>query len=197
MKQALVAMVVVLVIVGAVVLLWKSDIFGGKEPTIIKPNPVPQVPVVPTAVTPTAPAPVSGNLGGEHYTVKKGDNLWSIAVKIYGDGAKWTLIKEANLDKLPEGDEHNLQIGTELFIPKLTSEKTSSPKPQTKYHTVKKGDTLETLALKYYSDVTKSKLIFGANRDKLTTEETTLKVGWKLLIPPDKTETPTPAGQPE
>ena len=33
---------------------------------------------------------------GETYTVVKGDNLWNIAVRAYGDGYKWTEIAKAN-----------------------------------------------------------------------------------------------------
>lgn len=33
---------------------------------------------------------------GKTYTVVKGDSLWSIAVKIYGDGYKWVEIAKAN-----------------------------------------------------------------------------------------------------
>ena len=34
------------------------------------------------------------------YTVKSGDCLWNIAKKLYGDGSKYTLIYEANKDKI-------------------------------------------------------------------------------------------------
>ena len=37
-------------------------------------------------------APITGNT----YTVVKGDCLWKIAVKAYGDGYKWTAIAKAN-----------------------------------------------------------------------------------------------------
>lgn len=33
---------------------------------------------------------------GDSYTVVKGDNLWNIAVRTYGDGFKWTEIAKAN-----------------------------------------------------------------------------------------------------
>lgn len=33
---------------------------------------------------------------GETYTVVKGDNLWNVAVRAYGDGYKWTEIAKAN-----------------------------------------------------------------------------------------------------
>jgi nucleoid-associated protein YgaU len=33
---------------------------------------------------------------GDSYTVVKGDNLWTIAVRAYGDGYKWTEIAKAN-----------------------------------------------------------------------------------------------------
>ena len=34
------------------------------------------------------------------YTVKSGDSLWNIAKQIYGDGSKYTIIADANKDKI-------------------------------------------------------------------------------------------------
>ena len=44
----------------------------------------------------TSPAPKQETT----YTVKKGDCLWNIAKKFYGDGSKYTKIYEANKDKI-------------------------------------------------------------------------------------------------
>jgi len=51
------------------------------------------------------------------YKVVKGDNLWKIAVRAYGDGYQWTKIWQANKAKLvsPNG----LEIGMLLTIPSL------------------------------------------------------------------------------
>lgn len=38
---------------------------------------------------------------GESYTVAKGDNLWSICVRAYGDGYKWSEVAKANGIKNP------------------------------------------------------------------------------------------------
>jgi nucleoid-associated protein YgaU len=38
------------------------------------------------------------------YTVKKGDCLWNIAKKFYGNGSKYTKIYEANKDKIKNGN---------------------------------------------------------------------------------------------
>lgn len=58
------------------------------------------------ASAPPAPAPAqapaaqaatgSGRSGGTTYTVKKGDNLWTLAKKFYGSGADYTKIYETN-----------------------------------------------------------------------------------------------------
>jgi nucleoid-associated protein YgaU len=42
------------------------------------------------------PVQVNNPITGNSYTVVKGDYLWSIAVRAYGDGYKWTEIAKAN-----------------------------------------------------------------------------------------------------
>lgn len=37
-----------------------------------------------------------GTISGSTYTVRKGDNLWGIAVRAYGDGYRWTEIARTN-----------------------------------------------------------------------------------------------------
>jgi len=54
---------------------------------------------------------------GTEYVVTKGDNLWKIAVKAYGDGYQWMKIWQENKSKLPNAN--GLEIGMKLTIPKL------------------------------------------------------------------------------
>jgi len=50
------------------------------------------------------------------YTVVKGDNLWEIAVAVYGDGYQWVRIYEANYEKI--GSNPGLIFaGTTLLLP--------------------------------------------------------------------------------
>jgi len=51
--------------------------------------------------------------GGRYYTVVSGDSLWSIAVNFYGDGNRYTEIKNANNITNDSG----LQVGDVLLIP--------------------------------------------------------------------------------
>ena len=59
----------------------------------------------------------SSVISGSEYVVVKGDNLWKIAVKAYGDGYQWTKIWQENKSKLPNAN--GLEIGMKLAIPKL------------------------------------------------------------------------------
>ena len=43
-----------------------------------------------------APAEEEGAIAGATYTVERGDTLWNIAVRAYGDGYRWVEIAEAN-----------------------------------------------------------------------------------------------------
>ncbi len=47
------------------------------------------------------------------HTVRKGDTLWSLAMKFYGDGKRWREIAQANNIE----DETKLPIGKVLTIP--------------------------------------------------------------------------------
>lgn len=54
---------------------------------------------------------------GDTYTVQKGDHLWEIAVRAYGDGNKYTTIIEANTLRNPD----RLEEGTVLKLPRAAT----------------------------------------------------------------------------
>jgi len=58
-------------------------------------------PVVERPVVNTQPtASTSSSPSGQNYTVKKGDCLWNIAKRFYGNGSKYTVIYNANKSKI-------------------------------------------------------------------------------------------------
>jgi nucleoid-associated protein YgaU len=139
------------------------------------------------------------------HKVQYNDNLRKIAKKYYGDESRWLLIFNANQDKIQ--DRNSLKIGTELIIPeeKTTTQmikaetKTDTKKeiitpslsqavevkdvkPTARKHIIQQGDTLYTLAIKYYNDGTKWNKIFDANKKALK-DQKSLKIGQELVIP--------------
>ncbi len=87
------------------------DAVSAKAQTLAQSAPAaPEAPAVPTA--PAAPDPSAGT-----YLVQKGDSLWKIAKRVYGDGAKYTLIYEANRDQIK--DPNAIFVGQRLTIPSL------------------------------------------------------------------------------
>jgi nucleoid-associated protein YgaU len=63
------------------------------------------------------PSERKGKLGTAEktYTVQSGDTLAKIAQTVYGDGARWKEIFEANRDQISDPD--TIQVGQELTIP--------------------------------------------------------------------------------
>ncbi len=59
-------------------------------------------------------ANVTNAISANSYTVSKGDSLWSIAVRAYGDGYKWTEIAKVNNLKNP----NVIFTGTPLILPR-------------------------------------------------------------------------------
>lgn len=70
--------------------------YGTKICNVIFAEATPQATVQPTRETTNSPAPASAKA----YTVVKGDCLWNIAKRFYGDGSKYTVIANANKDKI-------------------------------------------------------------------------------------------------
>ncbi len=50
------------------------------------------------------------------YTVKKGDSLWKIAGRVYGNPLKWPLIYRANKEKIQ--NPHRIYPNQVLVIPR-------------------------------------------------------------------------------
>ena len=133
------------------------------------------------------------------HKVVSSDNLVELSKKYYGDGTKWRSIHEANKDKIPNPDV--LYTGLELLIPEIAiSEKrdddiaygslperesdeevfTTTTTPGT--HTISPGDTLYSLARKYYGDSAMWVKIHDANEDDIE-DKRLLEVGQTLVIP--------------
>ena len=137
-------------------------------------------------VGPAAPRP-------QTYTTEKGDTLWGLATRFYGDGRQWKKIYEANRDVLPSSSD--VPVGVALVIPSAEGQPGAavSETPATSSrpaavagmgtYTVERGDTLYSIARKQYGDASLWRIIYEANREQIPTPEQ-LPVGAVLVIPP-------------
>jgi len=120
------------------------------------------------------------------HIVQKGDSLWKLADKYYGDGSKWRLIQEANKAIAPRTTA--LKIGLEIIIPELEAAPEVSaegPSPVSagkRIYVIKRGDLLWNLAVKFYGDGTKWKIIYEANKN-IIPNPTRIPVGKTIVIP--------------
>jgi nucleoid-associated protein YgaU len=83
------------------------DVAPTTPETPVEPLPPPATDVTVKPVAPTAAA--------QTHTVQKGDTLYSLANRYYGDGKLWPKILEANRDKIK--NEKTVPIGAVLKIP--------------------------------------------------------------------------------
>lgn len=139
------------------------------------------------APDPRAHANRPSTLQYSDYIVQAGDTMISIAASWFGDAGKWDLIKKANPDVNPE----KLQIGQKLRMPPRDALRESVRPPVrggSHRHVVGSGETLSRIAEIYYGDARKWRLIFDANARTIGSNPDELKVGMKLIVPPEPPE---------
>lgn len=104
--------------------------------------------------------PVTNLKVGQNYVVVEGDNLWTIAEKVYSSGYNFVDIASAN----NIGNPDYIEIGQKIMLPSVTPKestvgditpqaamtKSEASVPAT--HTVVEGDSLWVIAQKQYND---------------------------------------------
>ncbi|MFK7959296.1 MAG: LysM peptidoglycan-binding domain-containing protein [Phycisphaerales bacterium] len=127
------------------------------------------------------------------WTIRSGDTLSGIAADWFGAGHHWRLIAAANPDLNPS----NLVIGQVVTLPpksaarpaakplddSITRVNRATLKAGERVHVVGSGDTLTSIALRYYDDANAWEAIAEANRRLLGDNADRLDVGMELRIP--------------
>jgi len=121
-------------------------------------------------VTSVAPEPV-----GIRHTVERGDDLWSLAERFYGEGREWRKIAAANPDVLTGGPDR-LTPGWRLLIPDVEQS------PSSRTVVVQRGDSLSSIADRLWSDADRWPEVYEANRFQLDDPDV-LPVGLALVLP--------------
>lgn len=144
--------------------------------------------------------------GERTHVIASGDTFSTLAQKYYGNANKWQLIAKAN----PLVSADRLKIGTKVRIPDAgtttTASKSTTPTVGTapattgasanagnstgatgNFHVVASGDTLSSLARKYYGSTKYWEKLYTANKSTIGANPANLKVGQKLAVPPKTT----------
>ncbi|HML50693.1 MAG TPA: LysM peptidoglycan-binding domain-containing protein [Propionicimonas sp.] len=146
------------------------------------PAPEPTATVAAEAAIDDAPTEDSLPTTTDSYTVRAGDDLWSIAEHTLGDGRQWRAIAAVNpglTDPLSE-----LREGTSLRLPARAATLSAHTTAATEHPsriTVARGDTLSELALEHLGKAARWPKIARANA--IITDPDHIEVGWRLTIP--------------
>jgi nucleoid-associated protein YgaU len=149
------------------------------------------------------PSPVRRDDGT--YKVRPNDNFWTISEKLYGTGAYFKALAEANRDRSSRDD--HLRVGTVLQAPAAEELEKNYPDlcPKSNHrrqggglrtvsvstmqgmgrrvYTVEQGDTLMDIARRQLGKKSRWAEIYELNRDKLGEDHDFLRAGMQLALP--------------
>lgn len=135
-----------------------------------------------------ASASISGSqssLGERRHIIGPGDTFESIALRYLGSRSMWVAISQAN----PMVDPVRLKPGDVVRIPdqaeiqRFGNQDIRHPDKVVDY-VVRPGDTLSTIAKRFYDNPTKWRVIFNANRERIGKDPNRMQAGTRLVIPP-------------
>lgn len=138
-----------------------------------------------TVTPPARPVPPAPGTIPRNYTVQSGDTFASIAAEFYGEERAWFAIAQAN----PSVDPKRLQVGQVIVLPNRDAEvrereEVRPPAPgKDQTYTIRPGDNLSRIAVRFYGDAEKWDLIYARNRQRIGARPDALKVGMELVIP--------------
>jgi|GEM_PF-2565433 len=126
------------------------------------------------------------------YTVVRGDDLWGIARRVYGDGSRYVELFEANRDRvMADGerftDPRVIRVGWVLHLP-LPSQRIDVESGVPTYRTLR-GDHLWGIAERFLGDGFRWTELWEANRDREMgagwrfTNPNLIYPGWEIVLP--------------
>ena len=123
------------------------------------------------------------------YTVRRGDDAWSISESVYGTRRYASSVMQANptlsFDRLRAGDVIRVPDDPANIQGLPTGETAAPPPPVIMTYTVGKNDTLTGIAHTIYGRASLWTAIRDANRDQLKRRDgTDIRPGMQLVIPP-------------
>jgi LysM repeat protein len=127
----------------------------------------------------------------KHHVVQAGDDLWSLAERYYGDGRDWRKIAAANPSVLTGGPDR-LRVGWRLRIPDLNTDALAGDNVVT----VRRGDTLSSIAERELGSSTHWNDIFHLNKAQLSDPDE-LAVGIRLVLPEQMNSAAKPKSKPD
>lgn len=144
------------------------------------------LPPTPPQIGSTGPAPAKsqGPLPRSHTVMSSSDNdAVELALLYYGRNDPFAV---NSITSRNNGVAH-YAVGQKIWIQELPKPTTvtTPAKPAPRYHTVAKGDTLQTVARRYYGSSDKWLTVYNANRATIGggAHPNPLKPGQRLLIP--------------
>lgn len=135
-------------------------------------------------------------LSSREYRVRKGDTLARISVHMYGSARMVRALERAN----PGLDPRRMRVGQIIHLPRASHVQSVARSGGRRYrrsasrtaagytvhgrtYVVRSGDSLRSLARRFYRTSAYWKLIYRANRRKIGANPNNIRVGEKLVIP--------------
>ncbi len=170
---------------GETAIPWLDQADEGFSPTVNADETAGAEPDEDTGIEPTAAERTATRTEPRTHVVRKGDTMISLARQYYGDPDKWTVIRDANREAVPNPD--TMAVGVRLVIPRVGEEggaaATEAGDPAVRRYTVKAGDSLGAIARQFYGSESEWRRIHEANKSRVPDPDN-LKIGVVLVIPP-------------